>query len=184
MSDDSGIARPYSEAVFELANADGQLANWSGLLHAAAGVVTDDQVRRLIDTPKPDLGALVELIISVSRAASTAEMTNAELFSNLLKLLAENGRLAALPTIAELFDKLKADVENRVNVVLTAAAPVDDETQASIAAALKQRFGREVSLHFQLDETLIGGARLQADDLVIDGSVSTGLQKLASSLIN
>ena len=51
-----------------------------------------------------------------------------------------------------------------------------------VVAALKQRFGRDVSLTFQLDESLIGGARLQADDLVIDGSVSTGLEKLATTL--
>jgi F-type H+-transporting ATPase subunit delta len=100
-------------------------------------------------------------------------------------LLAENGRLTVLPKIGELYEKLKADVENRVDVLLTAAAPVDDETQASISAALKRRFGREINLHFELDEDLIGGAaRLQADDLVIDGSVRTGLQKLASTLIN
>jgi F-type H+-transporting ATPase subunit delta len=103
---------------------------------------------------------------------------------NLLKLLAENGRLSVLPEIAELFDKFKADVENSVDVVLTAATPVDPVQREKIIAALKRRFGREVNLHFQLDENLIGGARLQADDLVIDGSVRTGLEKLSSALTN
>jgi F-type H+-transporting ATPase subunit delta len=184
MADDSGIARPYASAVFELARDARQLSNWSGLLHAAARVVSDDDIRRLIDTPKTDISALVELVVGVSREASVEDITDPVQFSNLLRLLGENGRLTVLAEIAELFDKLKADVENRVNVVLTAAAPVDDETQVSISAALKRRFGREINLHFQLDENLIGGARLQADDLVIDGSVRTGLQKLASTLIN
>jgi len=80
------------------------------------------------------------------------------------------------------FDALKADTENRVEVLLTAASPVDEAQQGRITAALKKRFGRDVSLTFELDESLIGGARLQADDLVIDGSVSTGLAKLASTL--
>ena len=75
-------------------------------------------------------------------------------------------------------------MENRVEVTLTAARPVDDAQQAKIIAALKQRFNRDVSLTVELDESLIGGARLQADDLVIDGSVSTGLEKLATSLAN
>lgn len=184
MSDDSGIARPYADAVFELARESGQLGNWSALLHAAADVVTAEEIRRLIDTPNTDRGALVDVVAGICRDVTDENIAEAAQFSNLLRLLAENGRLLALPAVAELFDKRKADVENRVNVVLTAAAPVDDEKQASIAAALKQRFGREINLHFQLDETLLGGARLQADDLVIDGSVRTGLQKLASSLIN
>ena len=50
--------------------------------------------------------------------------------------------------------------------------------------ALKQRFGRDVRLRFEQDENLIGGARLQADDHIIDGSVRTRLAKLASALVN
>lgn len=184
MADNSSIARPYADAVFELAREGGQLASWSELLHTAAEVVCDDDVQRLIEAPKSDLGALVELIVSVCNAASGEASPNAGQFANLLKLLAENGRLLVLPTIAELFDRRKADVENKINVVLTAAAPVDDEKQARISVALKRRFGRDVNLQFELDENLLGGARLRADDLVIDGSVRTGLQKLASSLIN
>jgi F-type H+-transporting ATPase subunit delta len=91
-------------------------------------------------------------------------------------------RFTALPEISVAFDGLKAETENRVEVTLTAASPVDEATQAHIVEALKQRFGREVSLSFELDETLIGGARLQADDLVIDGSVRAGLDKLATAL--
>ena len=184
MANDSGIARPYADAVFELARDASQLASWSELLHAAGQVVSDDDIRRLIDAPATDIGELVGLVIDVSREASNEDITDPVQFSNLLRLLAENRRLTTLPKIAELFDKRKADVENRVNVLLTAAAPVDDETKARISAALKNRFGREINLNFQLDEYLIGGARLQADDLVIDGSVRTGLQKLASALLN
>ena len=55
-------------------------------------------MRRLIDTPKPDIGALVELIIQrQSRSSVDRRDHYPEQFSNLLKLLAENGRLAVLP---------------------------------------------------------------------------------------
>lgn len=184
MADDNAIARPYADAIFELARAANELGNWSGMLHSAAEVARDDDFRRLVDTPNTERGALVELMVGICRETAAANIGDTVQLSNLLKLLAENGRLTALPQIADLFDKRKADAENIVNVVLTAAAPVEDEKKASISAALKKRFGREINLQFELDETLVGGARLQADDLVIDGSVRTGLQKLASSLIN
>ena len=96
----------------------------------------------------------------------------------------ENKRLLALPEIAATFDALKADVENRVDVTLTTATAIDSAQQEIFVAALKKRFGRDVNLTVELDESLIGGAKLQADDLVIDGSVSTGLAKLTSSLMN
>lgn len=178
----SAIARPYAQAIFEHAQQAGQLGLWSDALHAAGTVVSDSRVDALIGAPATDNGKLNELIADiVGKAAAgidTAQLTN------LLKLLTENGRLNALPDIASGYDALKAEIENRVEVTLVAASPVDDAQQAKIVAALKKRFGRDVSLTFELDESLIGGARLQADDLVIDGSVSTGLEKLATTLAN
>jgi F-type H+-transporting ATPase subunit delta len=184
MAENRGIARPYADAAFELAREANVLGPWSDWLHIAAAVVGDSAVIQLIETPNTDKGALVELIAGICRDAGPDTGADMGRLLNLLKLLAENGRLSVLPEIAELFDKFKAEVENSVDVVLTAATPVDPAQWEKIIAALKRRFGREVNLHFQLDENLIGGARLQADDLVIDGSVRTGLEKLSSALTN
>ena len=145
-------------------------------------MVTDEQVSGLIDAPGTDAAQLVDLIAGIATQAAAG--VPGDKLANFVKLLAENGRLAALPEISSAFDALKAETENRVEVTLTAASPVDDATQARITESLKQRFGRDVSLTFELDETLIGGARLQADDLVIDGSVRAGLDKLATTLAN
>jgi F-type H+-transporting ATPase subunit delta len=41
---------------------------------------------------------------------------------------------------------------------------------------------REVHLHCELDPTLLGGAVLRAEDLVIDGSLAGGLVQLAASV--
>ena len=182
MAENAAIARPYAQAAFELANAAGQLAAWSDALHAAGVVVCDPQVIGLIGSPGTDSAKLISLITDIA-AQAAAGIDNGQI-KNLIKLLDENGRLHALPDIASAYDALKAEVENRVEVTLTAASPVDDAQQAKIIAALKKRFGRDVSLKVELDEGLIGGARLQADDLVIDGSVSAGLEKLATTLAN
>jgi F-type H+-transporting ATPase subunit delta len=178
----AAVARPYSQAVFELAQAAGQLAPWSDVLHAAAQVVADPRVVALIEAPRADSHKLVELIAGIAARAGAG--VDAGKISNLIRLLAENRRLYALPEIARAYDARKTEVENRVAVTLTAASAVDDAQQARIVAALKKRFGREVTLQVEIDENLIGGARLQADDLVIDGSVRTGLEKLASVLAN
>jgi F-type H+-transporting ATPase subunit delta len=178
----AAIARPYSQAVFELASAAGQLGAWSDVLHAAAQVVGDPRVAALIDAPGADSNKLVDLIVGI--AAKAADGIDSGKVSNLVKLLAENRRLYALPEIARAYDVRKTEVENRVAVTLTAASAVDQAQQANIVAALKKRFGRDVTLRVELDENLIGGARLQADDLVIDGSVRTGLDKLATVLAN
>jgi F-type H+-transporting ATPase subunit delta len=180
MAENAAIARPYAQAVFELANDAGQLAAWSDALHTAGAVVSNKQVAGLIGAPATDSAKLIELIADIA-AKADGDVERSKL-NNLLKLLAENRRLPALPDIATAYDALKAEVENRVEVTLTAASPIDDAQQAKIVEALKTRFGRDVSLTFELDESLLGGARIQADDLVIDGSVSAGLEKLATTL--
>ena len=183
MAENATIARPYADAAFALAQETGQLDGWSASLHVAGQAVGDEALARMIDSPETDDSVVVGVIADVCKQAVTTPV-DADQVLNLLKLLAENGRLPELPVIADLFDKLKADVENRVNVVLTAATPVDDAQQAKLVEALKKRFGRDVNLHFKLDESLIGGARLQADDLVIDGSIRTSLEKLSSAMTN
>ena len=177
MAENAAIARPYAQAVFELAKEGGQLGIWSDALHAAASVVSEEHVARLIQEPGIDTDKLID-VIAVAAAAvaakagfgnldkleelrwqccggcASAGVNSAARFKNLLKLLAENGRLQALPDIASAYDSLKAETENRVEVTLVAASPVDDAQQSKIVDALKRRFGRDVSLNFELDESL------------------------------
>ena len=184
MAENAAIAKPYAKAVFELANAAGQLQQWSDALHAAGAAVSDATVATLIEAPDTDMAGLIDVIADVSGKAGGIDAGKGTQVNNLLRLLAENKRLPVLPEIAAAYDSLKANVENRVDVTLTAATEIDSAQQEKIVASLKQRFGRDVNLKVELDENLIGGAKLQADDLVIDGSVATGLSKLTSSLMN
>ncbi len=184
MAENAAIAQPYAKAVFELANAAGQLQQWSDALQAAGVAISDARIAELVEAPGTDMNALASLIAEIAGKAGSIESGAASQLQNLLLLLVENKRLLALPEIATAFDAFKADVENRVDVTLTTATAIDEAQQEIFVAALKKRFGRDVNLKVELDETLIGGATLQADDLVIDGSVSTGLAKLTSSLMN
>jgi F-type H+-transporting ATPase subunit delta len=184
MAENAAIAQPYAKAAFELASEAGELTAWSDALQAAAIAVSDPSVARLIGAPGTDMRALIDLIAEVGGKASGLAIANGSQLNNLLSLLAENKRLLVLPEIAVAYDLLKADVENRIDVTLSAATEVDSAQQEKIVAALKKRFGRDINLKFELDENLIGGAKLQADDLVIDGSVRAGLAKLSSSLMN
>ncbi len=42
--------------------------------------------------------------------------------------------------------------------------------------------GKEINLSVTIDESLVGGAIIRAGDMVIDGSVSGKLEKLASTV--
>ena len=61
---------------------------------------------------------------------------------------------------------------------------MSDALKGSLIEGLKKRLGREVNLVSRVDENLLGGAIVRAGDLVIDGSVSGQLNKLANALLH
>lgn len=175
MADNSTIARPYAKAVFELAHADGTLEQWGSLLGAISGAV-DDQVLALLGDPRVGSAQVAQVIIDAlgDRVDGSGR--------NFIRLLAENDRVGVLPEITERYEALRAEAERTVDVSVTSAAPMSEQHQQQLAASLQRRLGREVRLHCDVDESLIGGAVVRAGDLVIDSSLRARLQKLATNL--
>lgn len=183
MADASIVARPYAKALFDLANAEHKLPAWSAALNAAAAVVSDENAKRVLGRPSLTGAQRVELVTSLATAVPGGEMLGAGEGQNLVRLLAENDRLAALPEIASQFDALKTEAENKVNVTLVAATAVDPALTEQITQALKKRLGRDVALSVEVDPSMLGGAIIRAEDMVIDGSVRTRLQRLTEKIV-
>ncbi len=178
MADRATVARPYARAAFAHAREADDLASWSKLLGSAAVAVADPRVERLLGHPHVTDDELVELLGGIAGKAASEDGRN------FLRTLAKNRRLGHLPEIAAHFEKLRAEVENVVDVEVIAAREIAAPQQKKLAAALAKRLGREVRMHTRIDETLLGGAVVHAGDLVIDGSVKGRLARLGSALTN
>ncbi len=183
MADFSTVARPYAKALFDLATAQQKLPGWSAALNAAAAVIGDANAKRVLANPSLTESKRVEFVGSIAGGLPGGELLGTQEGSNLLKLLAENDRLAVLPEIAAQFDALKAQAENKVKVTFVSASPVDAALTEQVTKALTQRLGRAVELTLEVDPSLLGGAIIRADDMVIDGSVRTRLQRLTDALV-
>jgi F-type H+-transporting ATPase subunit delta len=170
------IARPYAKAVFAMARDAQRLPQWSQGLAVAAAVSADARVRPLFGNPHVTPAQLVELISSVGGEQFDADARR------FLAVLADNGRLGLLPEIAQLFEKMRAEHERVLDITLTSAVELSSEQRERFAAALRKRFARDVRLHTEVDTSLLGGAVLRADDLMIDGSVQGGLAQLATQV--
>lgn len=178
MADRATIARPYARAAFAFASGSKDLPAWSKLLGAAAAGTKDARVARLIGNPHVTGDELVALLGGLSGGAG------GDGGKNFLRALAENRRLALLPEIADQYEKLRADVENVVDVEVVAAREIAAPQQQKLEAALAKRLGRAVRMHTRIDETLLGGAMVRAGDLVIDGSLKGRLERLGTALQN
>jgi F-type H+-transporting ATPase subunit delta len=173
MSQALTLARPYARAAHAIARDANAAAQWSDALAFAARVAADPRVQALLG--HPHLGRADAVALLSPEPASDA-------FGNFLALLADNRRLPLLPEIAGLFEELRADAERIVKAKVTSATALQAAELDGIKAALKRRFGREVELQTAVDESLIGGAVIDAGDVVIDGSLRSKLARLQTAL--
>ncbi|WP_423822435.1 F0F1 ATP synthase subunit delta [Salinisphaera sp. SPP-AMP-43] len=178
MADRYTLARPYAEAVFEMAEAsagDG-LSQWSDALAGLSAIVTDDTVAALMNNPRVSDDTLAEAIIEIGSADF------GEGARNLVRLLIDNDRLSLAPEIAELFEIERAAAEDRLDVEVSSAVELSEAQRKALGEALEKRFDRKVSMSFEQDESVIGGAVIRAGDVVIDGSLTAQLERMRQSL--
>ena len=173
MSQALTLARPYARAAFATAREEGKFAPWSDALAFSAHVAADPRVAAMLANPQ--LGRDEAVALLVPEAAG-------DTYGRFLALLAEGRRLPQLPEISGLFEQLRADAEQVVKATVTSAAELSAAELDSIKAALRRRFGREVEVQTAVDASLIGGAVIDAGDVVIDGSLKGKLSRLQTAL--
>ncbi|KXI22718.1 F0F1 ATP synthase subunit delta [Photobacterium sanguinicancri] len=175
MSDMTTIARPYAKAAFDFAVEKGELAQWAEMLTFAAEVVKNETMQDILDSGFA-ADKLTEIFVSVC-----GEQLD-EFGQNLLKVMAENGRLKALPDVSDEFVFLKSEHEKTIEATVISAITLDDNQLIAISEKLEQRLARKVKLNCSVDETLIAGVVIRAGDLVIDNSVRGKLNRLSDTL--
>ncbi len=178
MAEISTLARPYAQAIFNLANANNTLKAWSDTLALLSEVAANKSMIGLINNPDVSSEQAVSLFLDICKDNLDEQGIN------FIKLAAENDRLEAIPTIAQSFEAMRAEAEGSIEAQVISAYAVNATQKKSIAAALKKKLGREVTIKTSTDKTLLGGVIIRAGDMVIDGSVKAQLEKITHSLLS
>lgn len=173
MSQNLTLARPYARAAYDIARQGNTASDWSNALGLAARIAADPNVAQLLGNP---------LLSRQEAAGLVAPDGVSESLRNFFATLADNGRLNVLPEISGLFEQYRAEAEHIVRAKVTSASQMSAEEIANIKAALKRRFNQEVEIETAIDESLIGGAVIDAGDVVIDGSLKGKLARLQNAL--
>jgi F-type H+-transporting ATPase subunit delta len=176
MAESITIARPYAKASFEAAKANDALDAWSSMLAYASAIAEDENMVVVLDHPALTSKAKADAFIDVC-----GDKLNDQ-GKNLIFVLSENDRIGLLPDIAILFEALKAQLEQSVDVLIESAFDLGSEQQEKLAQALSKKLDRKVNVTSTVNESLMGGAIVRANDLVIDASVRGKLAKLAEAV--
>ena len=166
MSEFITVARPYAKAAFDFAVEHQSVERWQDMLAFAAELLS---------------GALAPETLAESFIAVCGEQLD-ENGQNLIRVMAENGRLNALPDVLEQFIHLRAVSEATAEVDVISAAALSEQQLAKISAAMEKRLSRKVKLNCKIDKSVMAGVIIRAGDMVIDGSVRGRLERLADVL--
>jgi len=170
------LARPYARAAFEHARAAGELAAWQTALSELAAITTQPKVAAAMRDPNQTAAQRASTLSSLAGDSVPTAV------GNLLAIMSDNGRLSLIPEVAMLFDQLKQAVESAVAVHVTSAYPLSDAERQQLTETMQEKLERSITLTSETDPSLLGGALIRADDLMIDGSVRGRLNKLAGTL--
>jgi len=175
MSEMITVARPYAKAAFEFAVESKSLDEWQHMLIFAAEVAKNPEMKTFL-----------------SGSASAQSM--ADIFSNvcgdqlndkgqnLVKIMAENGRLPVLPAVVDLFAEMYADYSKEISVDVTSAVELVAEQVDKLSAALEKRLERKINLNCSVDANVVGGLVIKAGDIVIDSTIRGKLDRLTDTL--
>lgn len=174
----NSITTPYAEAFLQVSDARAETAQ----------VV--DQARQILALWKqsPELrAAMVSPVLETeSKKAALVSLFGEQLspsLLNLLKLLADRGRIGYLDAVLERLLELYRAQNSISLATLTSAEPLSEEQQASLTEKVKQVAGTDhVEIELQVDPALIGGFVLRVGSKVIDASLAGQVRRLGLAL--
>ena len=174
MAEIATIARPYADALFQASGTGA--ADTAAWLDELASVAADEQLRQYADNPRTTPEQVFSLVSGVIKTGLPA------MAQNFLRTVIDNGRLAALPEIADQFRALKNAQQGAFDAVVYSAFAIDSTALADLSGVLEKRFARKLNLQVELQPELIGGIRVVVGDEVLDTSIKARLEHMKSAL--
>jgi F-type H+-transporting ATPase subunit delta len=175
MAELATIARPYAEALFQVAQRH-DLNAWRQQIDALALVAGDAGLRQFADHPKTAPAQVFDVMVEA------AKLPLADGMRNFLRAVIDNGRLEALPAVAEQFHHLASQAQGVAEAQVESAYALDAAQLADLVAVLEKRFARKLTATVTVQPALIGGVRVTVGDEVLDTSVRARLERMKTTL--
>jgi len=167
-------ARRYAEAILELAPDEPSVAALRGSLERIASALDRSAIAALRDPAIP--------LATREKALGEAVKDEPVLIRSVLSLLIEHGRIALVPAIAREFGVIVDAREGVAKARVTTAVELNDRDRDALVRRLERASGRKVRASFAVDPALIGGAKVQLGDHLVDASLEAQLRALARQL--
>ncbi len=174
----ASLSGRYAKALFELAaetKAIDQVGESLGGLSAA--LVASADFAALTVNPLLSREAGASSIAAVAKSMKLDALT-----TKFLGVLAQNRRLGELSNIIRAYETLASAHRGEATAEVTSAHPLDAAQVTALKAKLKAKVGRDVAITQKQDPSLLGGLIVKIGSQMIDSSIKTRLNTLATAM--
>ena len=170
------IAQVYARSLFEVAKEHDELEEVHEQLGQFADVLAENrQLQVFFFSPYFSSEEKKDNVPRVIEGGN-------EYFVRFLQVLAEKHRLPVLFRIRRAFDELWAKEQNLLEVSVTSAVELDEETVKGIGKKIEEQTGQRVELSSAVDPDLIGGIVIRVGNKILDASVRNRLERFRRSV--
>jgi F-type H+-transporting ATPase subunit delta len=174
----ASLAGRYASALFDLARDERQIDSVGRSLDALNQALVDSRdLAEVVDSPivsRSEAGAAL--------AALAPQLGLDPITTNFVGVLARNGRKRELRAVIRAFRRLAAAHRGEVTADVTTARPLNDDQVAQLKQQLRTRAGQDVTIDAQVDPSILGGIVVKLGSQMIDASIRTKLNRLASAM--
>jgi F-type H+-transporting ATPase subunit delta len=169
----TSFAHPYARAFVESAPADYDFAAFLEAADSLARIIDGNPtLRAFLLAPNVPKEAKSKVIAQLSARAGLDAFG-----SRFLQVMLRNHRLLEAGQVLKALRDLNDARHGILRVRVTVPAPIGDEEEKAIEAAIALRTGKKVRMQIDLDAKLLGGFIARAGSHVFDGSVAAAIRQ-------
>ncbi|MFC6171249.1 ATP synthase F1 subunit delta [Loigolactobacillus jiayinensis] len=172
------IGQRYGTALFDLATEQETVDNVYVDVMALQQVFADaPTLASVLTNATLTLDQKQPILASLQQGASAS-------VKNLIQMVFDYGRMNEMPFILAAFVQRYDQVNGIIHAKVTSAVTLSDTQQTALATQLATRFGaKKVTIDNAVDATVIGGVIVEANNMVIDGSIRSKLAQVRQLLL-
>ncbi|MCR4437118.1 MAG: F0F1 ATP synthase subunit delta [Clostridiales bacterium] len=173
------VEKRYAEALIGISEKNGEIDAYQEDLQEITSLFNqDEEFRFFLLNPEIAVSSKKAVVEKLWEGAIRKEVLN------FLKLILDKDRVKYLPGILEEYIRLADKRKNILSITIFSAAPLEPMQIEKIKAKYKQLYNAsDVKVETKVDETLVGGIRVQAGDKVVDGTIKGRLASLKDILV-
>jgi F-type H+-transporting ATPase subunit delta len=174
----ASLAGRYASALFDLARDQRQIDSVGRSLDALNQALADSKdFDELVSSPLVSREEAGDAFAALAPQLSLDPIT-----TNLVGVLARNGRKGQLLAVIRAFRRLAAEHRGETTAEVVTARPLNDDQVSELKQQLRTRAGRDVTLDMTVDPAILGGIVVKLGSQQIDASIRTKLNRLASAM--